>query len=217
MDVDAAIDCGADAIGLNFYSASPRFVRSELARQLTGAIAKRAMAVGVFVNKSPAEVGTIVRDCHLDCVQLHGDEEPEWMEQARNVPSLHGISVIKAVAWRDLPEDRACVERWRISAEDAIRENDSATPRLIGFLVDSFDPVQRGGTGKTARWDLLDPRPKEFGTLPILLAGGITPANALEAQRTAKPDGLDVASGIESEPGIKDAIKMRLIASAVQR
>lgn len=213
-DVDVAIACGVDAIGLNFYPPSPRSVGTELARQLTLTIAKRAMVVGVFVNMSPEDVGQIVLACDLDCVQLHGDETPEWMNQAASVPSLQGISVIKAVAWRGIPEDQEMVNQWRLGVQSQQGNDLQNLPRLLGFLVDSFDPIQRGGTGKTARWDLLYPRPTEFQGVPILLAGGIKPENVAQSLRIAKPEGIDVASGIESAPGIKDPDKMRAVAEA---
>lgn len=214
-DVDAAIACGVDAIGLNFFEASPRCVGIEQARCLTLAIKKRVMAVGVFVNMAPDRVGEIVRACDLDCVQLHGDERPEWMARASSISSLRGISVIKAVSWRGTQEDREIVESWRLFAESQNEVNDPNVSKLIGFLVDSFDPIQRGGTGKTARWDLLYPRPPELQGVPILLAGGIREDNATESLQTAKPEGIDVASGIESAPGIKDKSKMQSIALAV--
>lgn len=216
-DVEAAIASGVDAIGLNFYSASPRCVGIEQARHLTTAIAKRVMAVGVFVNMNPEDVGQVVRDCKLDCVQLHGDETPEWMTHAATVPALQGISVIKAVAWRGIPEDQQIVASWRLFAERQEKENPQTTPKFLGFLVDSFDPIQRGGTGKTARWDLLNPRPASLEGIPILLAGGITSENAAEAFRIAQPEGIDVASGIESAPGIKDITKMQAVALALGR
>ena len=90
-------------------------------------------------------------------------------------------------------------------------------PRLLGLLIDAYDPVQRGGTGKTARWDLLFPRPKELRNTKILLAGGHTPENISQAIYTAKPDGVDVASGIETAPGIKDHSKMRAIAEVARQ
>jgi len=89
-------------------------------------------------------------------------------------------------------------------------------PRLLGLLVDAFDPVQRGGTGKQARWDLLFPRSAEFRNTSILLAGGLTPENISQAIEIAKPDGVDIASGIESAPGLKDHSKMRAIAENVR-
>ena len=202
-DVVAAIDCGADAIGLNFYPASPRYVQPTVARKWSSLVAHRATLVGVFVNASPREVAEIVAECPLDCVQLHGDESPDWMNEAACFRALQSISFIKAVAWRGLEEDRMNVERWTTARH----------PRLLGLLVDSYDPVQRGGTGRTARWDLLFPRPIEFRRVPILLAGGLKSENISQAIQTAQPDGIDIASGIESAPGVKDHSKMQAISA----
>jgi phosphoribosylanthranilate isomerase len=202
-DVMAAVDCRADAIGLNFYPASPRYVHPTVARQWRSMVAQRAMMVGVFVNASPGEVAKIVAECPLDCVQLHGDENPGWMDEAASYPALQSISFIKAVAWRGLDEDQMNVERWTTARH----------PRLLGLLVDSYDPVQRGGTGRTARWDLLVPRPIAFRGVPLLLAGGLTTENISQAIQAAQPDGVDIASGIESAPGVKERSKMQAISA----
>ena len=206
-DVHAAIECGADAIGLNFYKPSPRYVSPDTARELSLAAHKRALRVGVFVNASPKEVDAVLANCPLDCIQLHGDEIPDWIDQASVISSLKSMLFIKAVAWRDLEEDREKVLAWTKSQH----------PRLLGLLIDAYDSVQRGGTGKTARWDLLFPRPKEFRNSKILLAGGITPENISQAINTARPDGVDIASGIEAAPGIKDHSKMRAIAEVARQ
>ena len=202
VDVEAAIESGAHAIGLNFYEPSPRFVATELAVALTEVVAGRALVIGVFVNASPHKVAEIVSACPLDGVQLHGDEQPSWLEESRQYSSLELIRIIKSVPWRGLSEDGDEVARWA-----GVRD-----PRFCGFLVDAYDPVQRGGTGKTARWDLLSPKPEPFGDWPFLLAGGITEGNVEIAIETARPYGVDVASGIELAPGVKDASKMRAIA-----
>ncbi len=206
-DVSAAIECGADAIGLNFYKPSPRYVSPEVASGLSLVADKLVMRVGVFVNASPLEVDAVLAICPLDCIQLHGDETPEWIDEALAIPSLNSVRFLKAVAWRDQAEDRKSVLAWTSKKHS----------RLLGLLVDAFDPVQRGGTGKTARWDLLFPRPIELRNTPILLAGGLTPENISKAITTAKPDGVDIASGIESAPGIKDHSKMRAIAEIARQ
>lgn len=206
-DVRAAIDCGANAIGLNFYKPSPRYVSPEAARELSLAADGLALRVGVFVNASPKEVDAVLAICPLDCIQLHGDEAPDWIVDASAISSLKSILFIKAVAWRDMEEDREKVQAW----------TQSQHPRLLGMLIDTYDPVQRGGTGKTARWDLLFPRPKELQNAKILLAGGLTPENISQAIDTTKPDGVDIASGIESAPGIKDQSKMRVIAEVARQ
>lgn len=206
-DVRAAIECGANAIGLNFYRASPRYVLPETARDLSLAAGRLALRVGVFVNAAPTEVAAVLAICPLDCIQLHGDETPDWIDHASVIPSLKSILFIKALAWRGIEEDRGKVLAW------TQREH----PRLLGLLIDAYDPVQRGGTGKKARWDLLFPRPKELRNTKILLAGGLTPENISQAIYTAKPDGVDVASGIETAPGIKDHSKMRAIAEVARQ
>jgi len=202
-DVSAAIESGADAIGLNFYPRSPRYVSPETARELSEIAAGRALRVGVFVNASPREVDAILAICPLDCIQLHGDEPPEWIDEARLLPRFDTISFIKAVAWRGQDEDVELVSKW----------TENPHPKLLGLLVDAFDPVQRGGTGKTARWDLLFPRHKAFRKSLVLLAGGLTSENVPKAIGTARPDGVDLASGIESQPGVKDHSKMQAIAA----
>lgn len=206
-DVIAAIECGADAIGLNFYKPSPRYVSPENARGLSQAAEKLVLRVGVFVNASPVEVDAVLAICQLDCIQLHGDETPEWIDSAAVIPSLKSISFIKSVTWRDMEEDRQKVLAW------TRRHN----PRLLGLLVDAYDPVQRGGTGKMARWDLLFPRPAELRNTTILLAGGLTPENISQAIEIAKPDWVDIASGIESAPGLKDHSKMQVIAEVARK
>ena len=207
VDVLAAIECGADAIGLNFYKPSPRYVSPEVASRLSLVADKLVMRVGVFVNASPLEVDAVLAICPLDCIQLHGDETPEWLDQASAIPSLNAVSFIKAVMWQGQAEDRKSVLAWT-----KIKHS-----QLLGLLVDAYDPVERGGTGKTARWDLLSPRPNEFRDANLLLAGGLTPENISKAMETAKPDGVDIASGIESAPGIKDHSKMRAIAEIARQ
>jgi len=209
VDVDAAIVAGADAIGLNFYEKSRRYVDPEHAAPLSRAMEGRVQRVGVFVDATPAEVAEVVSKCALDVVQLHGDESPTWVLESLNQPSLQGLGIIKALAYRG-PEDDAHVAAWSALA------NEVGT-RFIGLLVDAYDPVLRGGTGRTARWDLLNPRPKSFVALgnrfptPLILAGGIHRGNVSDALRIARPDGIDLASGIEASPGIKDPEAMRKI------
>lgn len=206
VDVELAIEAGADAIGLNFYEPSPRYVTPQSAQALQIQIAGRAVVVGVFVNATPIQIAEVIAICQLDIIQLHGDESPEWLEEASTVPLLQSTPIIKAIAWRDLEEDRINAQRWA-QVQD---------PRFLGFLVDAYDPIQRGGTGKTARWDLLSPKPLEFADRSFLLAGGITPENVSVAIQTARPSGIDVASGIESSPGIKDPAKMSAISKTAR-
>jgi phosphoribosylanthranilate isomerase len=204
-DVRIAIDCGADALGFNFYPASPRYVSTARAAEFSALADGKALRVGVFVNETPQRVAEIVRMCPLDAIQLHGDESKRWAIEASTFPELRMIPIWKAIAWRGTqhPEDAAIATQW--------------SSHVTTFLVDAHDPVQRGGTGKTARWDLLAPRPAEFQSLPYLLAGGLKLSNLAEAIAMACPDGIDLASGIESSPGVKDPILMKQLADLAKQ
>lgn len=208
-DVRAAIECGADAIGLNFFEKSPRYIVPTMASELALVADGHAARVGVFVNATPAEVSRVLDQCPLDYIQLHGEESPQWLIDRNAFPKVAALPIIRSVAWRGTDEDRLNVESWCSAASHC---------KLPAFhlLVDAHDPIQRGGTGKTARWDLLNPRPVCFADTGYLLAGGITADNVTLALSTAQPDGIDLASGIESAPGIKDRSKMESIAIAVR-
>jgi phosphoribosylanthranilate isomerase len=217
QDVEHAIEAGASAIGLNFVSSSKRFIAPRAASALSRVGQGRILRVGVFVNASPAEIVQVIHQCPLDAIQLHGDEGIEWLEQSRDYPPLYGIPIFRALPYRGAQDDRD-LEQWSQEA------NDPVSP-VNAILIDAFDPIHRGGTGKVARWDLLFPRPGPFfssrtvpdcvtpGTrAPMILAGGIDRNNVLEACAIARPDGIDIASGIESAPGIKDRAAMFAIA-----
>lgn len=206
-DLEDALRLGIDAVGLNFYPKSPRCLSHERAAMLAARAKGVALRVGVFVDEDPQAIARLVADDLIDVVQLHGDEDLEYLNRFRSFRELADIPILRAVSWRgeEFPEDEARVRLW------------ASQSGVFGFLVDAHDPVQRGGTGKRARWDLLSPRPEAFGAFPYLLAGGITPENAEQAIRLVQPDGLDLASGIELEPGIKDSTKMGLIAEIAAR
>jgi phosphoribosylanthranilate isomerase len=202
-DVQAAIDAGVDAIGLNFYPKSPRYVTNVLAEQLVRAIDKRALVVGVFVNEAWETIEKLRSSLSLDAIQLHGSE------QSCVVPfSTPVTAIIKAMPWRsDSAQDIAMATDW---------STNTVGSTLKGFLIDAYDPVQHGGTGRTARWDLLHPRPIPLQTMRLILAGGLTPQNVVEAIAIAKPDAVDTASGIEVSPGVKSAKRMQEFVAAVR-
>jgi phosphoribosylanthranilate isomerase len=207
QDIRDAIACGVDAIGLNFYTQSPRYVGARWSHDLVSSYceevkAGRLLAVGVFVNETHARVEETVNRFALNAVQLHGDESPEWLEESRSYAALTNVQFLKAISWRGTAEDERNALAWKACHD----------PRWLGLLVDSYDPVQRGGTGKTVRWELLHPRPIALQGNKLLLAGGLKPENVLQALQVAFPDGLDIASGIELSPGIKDPLAMKMIA-----
>jgi phosphoribosylanthranilate isomerase len=179
-DARQAFEAGADFLGFNFYSRSPRYVTPRKARRILERLPKKVASVGVFVNERDDEMLKIARQVGLDYLQLHGEESPTTIARlARNLP------VIKAVRVRN---------SFR-TAELARYEHASA------FLLDGFDRRRHGGSGKTFRWNMAL-RAKRAGR--IFLAGGLTPENVSEAIRSAKPYAVDVCSGVESKPGKKD-------------
>ena len=185
-DANEAWAAGADALGLNFYPRSPRYVEPGVAAALARTRPALGAVVGVFVNESPDIIRARVRECGLTVVQLHGDEPPEAC-------TGFGVPVIKALRVRG-PEDVA-------KARTYVGAGDVAT-----LLLDGAAPGYGGG-GVTFDWSLVA-RLTDAG-LPVLVAGGLGPDNVAEAVRATRPYGVDVASGVESSPGIKDARAVR--------
>jgi phosphoribosylanthranilate isomerase len=188
-DALAAMDAGADMLGFNFYPKSPRYIDAGRCRDIMAVMRKYGQVtyVGVFVNASVAEVRATVETCALSLVQFHGDETPEMMR------SLHGKAF---KAFRGVPDN----------ANGFVRDDAPA------LLVDASVNNAYGGTGVTADWKGAAELAKHY---PILLAGGLTPKNVAEAVRRVSPWGVDVASGVELSPGVKDAVKMRAFVKAI--
>jgi len=189
-DALAAMDASADMLGFNFYPKSPRYINVGKCRDIMSVMRKYAQItyVGVFVNASIAEVRATMETCALSLAQLHGDETYEMIQ------SLNGKAF---KAFRGVPENINGFAR-----EDA--------PAL---LVDASVRGAYGGTGVTADWKGAAELAKNY---PILLAGGLTPENVAEAVRQVRPWGVDVASGVESSPGSKDASKMKAFVRAIR-
>jgi len=189
-DALAAMDAGADMLGFNFYPKSPRYINPGICRDIMSVMRKygHMTYVGVFVNASLAEVRATMDTCALTLAQLHGDETPEMLD------SLYGRAF---KAFRGIPE----------SLNRFVREDAPA------FLVDASIKGAYGGTGVKADWSAAAEVSRHY---PILLAGGLTPENVAEAVRRVKPWGVDVASGVESSPGGKDANKMKSFVQAVR-
>jgi len=190
-DALVAMDAGADMLGFNFYPKSPRYISVGKCRDIMSVMRKYAQItyVGVFVNASVAEIRAAMETCALNLAQLHGDETSEMVQ------SLNGKAF---KAFRGVPD----VEH----IDDFIRDD------VPALLVDASVKDAYGGTGLTADWSAAAELAKNYS---ILLAGGLTAENVAEAVRQVRPWGVDVASGVESSPGSKDASRMKAFVKAV--
>jgi phosphoribosylanthranilate isomerase len=189
-DALAAAACGADAVGFIFHAPSPRYVTPETAREIALALPAGIAKVGVFVNGEADEVRRTAYHCRLDFIQLHGDESPDFCEL------FPPEKVIKAV-FLQTPEDLPALKAYEVRA----------------FLVDARGAGLYGGTGKCADWGLAAQLAK---THPLILAGGLDAANVVEAVRAVGPAAVDINSGCERLPGIKDHDRLRRIVGLIQ-
>jgi len=190
-DALAAIDAGADYLGFNFYPKSERFIEIDTCAEITSIIKRKhpeIHLVGVFVNLPVDDIKLILETCSLDFAQLHGDETLEML----NALDGKGFK-----AFRGVPQ----------------HVNGFACEQAPALLVDAVVKCAYGGTGVTADWSAAAELAKRY---LLLLAGGLTPENVAEAVRQVRPWGVDVASGVESAPGVKDAGKMKAFVQAVR-
>lgn len=194
-DAQAAVAAGADMLGFNFYRPSPRYIETARCAQLVCALRQSSerlpVFVGVFVNAATEELNDILRTCGLDLAQLHGDEPPE------SVAALGGRG-FKALRPASADAARAGIAAYCLGV---------AAPMAPDILLDASAPGLYGGSGQITDWAVA-------GTLAagtrLMLAGGLHPDNVADAVAAVRPWGVDVASGIESAPGVKDAAKMKL-------
>lgn len=187
-DAVVAVDAGADMIGLNFWRGSKRYVDEDQARQIMGVLPRRVQTVGVFVNAHPLVVKETLNDLQLDRIQLHGDE--------------------KVGDFADLGM-RTLIRALRVHDEASLKEARGWDAGI--FLCDAYADSY-GGSGLRAPWDLI----AREAPRPFLLAGGLTPENVAEGILQTKPDGVDVSSGVESAPGIKDHARMKAFIEAAR-
>jgi phosphoribosylanthranilate isomerase len=192
-DVIMAADVGAGAVGFMFWKQSPRAITPEDARALVRMMPPFLAMIGVFVDQPIDEVREVVKFVGLTAVQLHGRETPA------DAAALDGHAghVIKAIG----EPDQDLLTQAAIWPE----------PRVL--LVDAIDPTLRGGTGRRADWHAAATLAR---TRRVILAGGLRPDNVGEAVRTVRPYAVDVASGVEARPGVKDHARMRAFAEAVR-
>lgn len=180
-DALAAVEAGADALGFVFYSRSSRYIAPETAAHIIRQLPAFVTTVGLFVNEQSAVIDDIVTTCQLDVVQLHGDELPEQCH-------CSAARVVKALRIRD-EESLVGIDRYPVTS----------------LLLDAWCDQAYGGTGKVGRWDLARQAAEEN---IVILAGGLTPDNVAEAVRDVSPYAVDVSSGVESAPGVKDPALM---------
>jgi phosphoribosylanthranilate isomerase len=180
---------GAEAVGLNFYSQSCRFVDLESARKIVTELPDSVARVGVFVNSPVTEIDEACKLLNLDYVQLHGDETPEFLTTLVDHP------IIKALRFngQDLHVIRSYLDRC-----------EQLGVPIKAVLLDAQVKGSFGGTGKTLNWEGLADWSRILGSVPLILAGGLTPANVGEAIRLVRPTAVDTASGVEQSPGRKD-------------
>ena len=188
-DVKVAVDGGVDAVGFIFYKKSPRSVTMQAVRKIVLELPPFVDSVGVFVNETAEQINKIADRCNLDRVQLHGNESPAFCKKIRR-------RVIKAIRVKDIQSLKKLSD-YPVSS----------------FLLDTFSEDQYGGTGRVFDWNLAYPA-KKYG--PIILAGGLTPNNVRQAIQRIQPYGVDVCSGVESQPGIKDHKKMQTFLKNVK-
>lgn len=193
----AALVAGADLLGFNFYPSSPRYISPAACAELVKSLRQAGCSaglVGVFVNALAGEISSILDGCDLDLAQLSGDEPPEILAALRG----RAYKALRPAGPPDL--------------EDSLRRYRSSTDSPA-WLVDAYHPSAYGGTGQKADWRLAR---RLAESTPILLAGGLTPENVGEAIRQAQPWGVDVASGVESAPGVKDPARIRAFIQAAR-
>lgn len=191
QDAAVAAELGVSAIGLIFWRDSPRAVTMTRARQVVGALPPFTTVVGVFVDQPVQEVIETAVSLGLGAVQLHGHEGVDVLER---IP----FRVIKA-----LDEGEYATSEWA-----------SAPGERVTILLDAIDPVRRGGTGERIDWRVAADLARQRR---VILSGGLRPDNVAAAVRAVRPYAVDVASGVEREPGVKDHARMRAFMDAVWR
>lgn len=187
-DVRAAVEAGADAVGFVFTK-SPRRVTADVASKLVKCVPEGVLRVGLFLNQDRSEIDQVVNSVSLDVLQFHGSETERECD-------VFDLPWLKAVA---------------MESSESARRAELDFPNAMGLLLDSHTAGKRGGSGKVFDWSLFQPVSK-----PVWLAGGLNIGNVGQAIRIVKPYAVDVSSGVEESPGIKDANRMMAFVNAVR-
>jgi phosphoribosylanthranilate isomerase len=182
-DACTAARLGADALGFNFFAKSPRYITPEAARQIIRKLPPFVSRVGVFVDETAEQIRETIRISGIDTIQLHGNESPEFCRE-------FGIPVIKALGVKG-DSDLALLDAYEVS----------------GFLLDTWHQSMHGGTGQTFDWRIARRASEKYGN--VILAGGLGPTNLDEALGAVNPFAVDLNSGVEIMPGVKNPHKMR--------
>jgi phosphoribosylanthranilate isomerase len=194
-DAHKAVSLGIDALGFIFVNTSKRFIEVERAREITKSLPPFVNKVGVFVNEGVTEIEEIVDYLGLDAVQLHGDEQPDLCEKiARAVPSC---TVMKA---------------FRVGGHSCEEDFLPYNSIVSGFVLDTYVKDKEGGTGVSFDWSILSRLNLQ---MPYILAGGLHPENIGKALKLTSPYGVDVNSGVEISPGVKDHQKLQSFVEKV--
>ena len=187
-DVKLAVACGADAIGFVFTN-SPRRISPETACRLSSCVPEGVLRVGLFLDQDRSEIDRVLNSVPLDILQFHGSETEQEC-------SAYGLPWLKAVAMQDA---------------GSVKRAERNYPGAMGLLLDSHVTGQRGGSGRVFDWSLSEPVSK-----PVWLAGGLNAENVGQAIRIVRPFAVDVSSGVETAPGIKDASRITAFIKAVR-
>lgn len=215
-DARLAAALGASAVGFVFWRRSPRALPVEAAAAIVRELPPFVAAVGVFVNQPIAEVMETARRVPLDVVQLHGDEPPEYVAA---VPGRILKAVPAANREGGLEAGRASVRGARADAGVLRPPEERSTAVALGWpprvvpLVDAADPVRRGGTGRPSDWELAR---RLASVRPVVLAGGLDAGNVCRAVERVRPWAVDVSSGVEARPGVKDPDRLRAFFASLE-
>ncbi|MBA2303444.1 MAG: phosphoribosylanthranilate isomerase [Acidobacteria bacterium] len=190
-DALMAAEEGASAIGFIFWPDSPRAVGPSDARAIARALPPRVSTIGVFVDQPLDDIRRIADTVQLSAIQLHGDESLSYA-QAILQPVIKAVAITEAFAPERL----------------------DVYPPEVTVLLDAHDPVRRGGTGRTIDWSLAA---AAAARRHVFLSGGLNPANIQEAVTRVRPYAVDLSSGVEASPGVKDPAKLRALFDALRR
>jgi phosphoribosylanthranilate isomerase len=201
-DAQSAVQAGADAVGLNFYPASPRFITRSVARQIIDVLPREIVKVGVFVNAEAKDVCQTFDELELNLLQLHGDETPEFIAQLASRPVMR--------AFRLGPEVLQPIYTYLETCKQL-----GCVPKLV--MIDAFSKGVYGGSGEIANWSICGQYPCHDDVPPLVLAGGLTQSNVAQAIEQVRPAAVDTASGVESSPGRKDPAAVAAFVKASRK